>query len=79
MKHLGTLITQPPEAALDVEHAAKIAKHNRLGLSGLDVMDLLIDDSRRDISVFHGEGASKSAAGTRVFHLFDLQSRDLCK
>lgn len=58
----------------DIQHAAEVAQHHRVGAAIVDIRAFLVHDGRRDVAVLDRKGAAKAAALAAVLHLGDLDA-----
>src|SRR5512132_4455185 len=62
-------IAAAAKPTLDVQHAAEIAEHHRLGAAVHDVLALVVRKARRDLAELDGKRTAKAAAHLAFGHL----------
>ena len=76
MQHLRRRVAAPAQAALDVEHAAEVAHDDGIGTGGLDVLALVVGETRADLTELEREGPAEAAAGLALGHFGQRQAGD---
>src|SRR5512140_2729015 len=69
VQHLRLGVAAAAQAPLDVQHAAEVAEHDRVGAAGLDVLALVVGEVTGDLAEFDRERAAEPAAGLALGHL----------
>src|SRR2546421_7681901 len=65
--------------AAQLRQAARVVRDHAIDPGGVDVRELALENSVRDLGVLEAERAPEPAADRRLGHLHDLDSRDLTK
>src|SRR5581483_12054265 len=77
VQYPGPQVATPAQPPLDVQHAAEIPQHQRVGAGPVDVRAFEVGDTRGNVAELDREGATEAAALLRLLHLLDLQPGDL--
>src|ERR1700675_243002 len=72
--HVAAALAQP---LLDLENAARVRGHDRLGARRQDVVHLPVEEPRGHLGLCEVVDAGRSAAPVRLREINDLQTRDL--
>src|SRR5208283_1342310 len=76
VQHQGLGVATAAQPPLDVEHAAEIAKHHRIGPAGGNLLTLVVRKPGRDLAELDRERATEAAAVFALGHLGELQAPD---
>src|SRR6185312_6830572 len=76
VQHARRAVAAATQPALDVEHAADVPQHHRVGAAADDVTALVVGEARRDFAELDRERAAEAAAGLALRHLLEREPGD---